>query len=380
MVNNGDAMARNSLPLRLPAPYLKSIFLAPTKPFDTEAHAFSVPCLSAEPFRIDFTHPIPGQSRTGAENRLFWGPEPLSAGSTRQTFKEGLSIMRANLVAGAILVFMGILIAASKSQGAALNPSSLPEIQDALNSVEEYSDGEGDDLLEDTPDSRSLWVKLDRLKNRAILTFLHRNGANEPISTGFSKLELDLSNPLAFNLERVGKDAFIASTQENVILLLRRAGALDIVWSARRDAGKYAGKYPFLKAWGDAAKFNTCVRVASTECGRMAARFGVLPDTADGHHRFILDGLYWRVTAPFLEHQFSIWEWNGRIVKPSLARAVMGGQDDDSYRFEGNEIHVPFLLRLDMPGLSPTAWVIRVGPDRLEDLGIRTISPEQVRQ
>ena len=58
MVNNRDVMARNSSPSRLPAPYLKSIRLDPAKPVDTKAHPFSLPCLTAEPFRMDFTHPV----------------------------------------------------------------------------------------------------------------------------------------------------------------------------------------------------------------------------------------------------------------------------------------------------------------------------------
>jgi predicted ATPase len=58
MVNNRDVMRRNSSPSRLPAPYLKSIRLDPAKPFDANTHPFSLSCLTAEPFHIDFTHPV----------------------------------------------------------------------------------------------------------------------------------------------------------------------------------------------------------------------------------------------------------------------------------------------------------------------------------
>lgn len=285
--------------------------------------------------------------------------------------------MQSGLAVRVIIVLTGILIAAPKSQGAALNPSSFPEIQDALDSVEEYSDKQGDDLLDDTPKSRTLWAELDRLKNRVIQNYLRRHDVDEPLSSGFLKIEFDMANPQAFDIKRIGKDEYIASTDENIILLSRRSGVPNIIWSARRDAGKYAGRYPFLKAWSDSAKFNDCVGKTTSECGRMTARFGLLPDTASGHHRFILDGFYQRVTAPFLEHQFTIWEWSGQRVRPLLGRTVMGGQDDNSYTVEGEEIHVPFLLRLDMPGFSPTSWIIGVRPNRLEDLGIQSIPMEK---
>lgn len=58
MVNNRDAMRRNSSPSRLPAPYLKSVRLDPAKPVDAKAYPFSLPCLTAEPLHIDFTHPV----------------------------------------------------------------------------------------------------------------------------------------------------------------------------------------------------------------------------------------------------------------------------------------------------------------------------------
>lgn len=51
-------MRRKTSPSRLPAPYLKSIRLDPGKPFDAKAYPFSLPCLTAEPLRLDFTHPI----------------------------------------------------------------------------------------------------------------------------------------------------------------------------------------------------------------------------------------------------------------------------------------------------------------------------------
>ncbi len=51
-------MRRNSSPSRLPAPYLRSIRLDVAKPFDSKRHPFSLPCLAAEPFQLEFTKPV----------------------------------------------------------------------------------------------------------------------------------------------------------------------------------------------------------------------------------------------------------------------------------------------------------------------------------
>lgn len=220
--------------------------------------------------------------------------------------------------------------------------------------------------------------KLHAEEEGFVLETIKNDHDDSEVHPDFARYSYVNFSRLTFMIERVGKTDFIASTDDDVLLLSHG----KVVWSARQDAVKSAGRYPFLKAWTDAAKFSGCAEKSWGECGRIGVSFGLLPDSSNGHHRFILDGIYRRDKLAILEHQFSIWEWDGAVAKPLLGSMVAAGQEDELFTFGENLVRVPILLQrpVDLIGLASTSWVIRVTPGGLKDLGTGVIPAQDVHQ
>ena len=281
-----------------------------------------------------------------------------------------------------VTLFLCLLLAAPNADGAMLKAAPDSEVAEMLESLEKHANGEGSDLLEEGPAARMLLEKLHEEEQAFLIEAVKNDKDNSEIHPDFARYSYINFSRLTFTLQRIGKNDFIASADEDVLLLSRQGGSVKILWSARRDAVKSAGKYPFLKAWNDAAKFDACAEQSWGECGRLGASFGLLPDSAAGHHRFILDGVYRRDKVAVTEHQFSLWNWGPDGVTPLLGSMITAGQEDELFTFGENLIRVPLLLQRPVyyVGLASTSWVIRVTPSRVEDRGTGVIPPEQVRQ
>jgi hypothetical protein len=277
-----------------------------------------------------------------------------------------------------VTLLLYLLLTAPDAEGAMLKAAPDSEIAATEALLEKHANGMGSDLLEDVPAVRELLDKLHQEEEGFILEAVKKDKENSEIHPGFARYSYINFSRLTFTIERIGKTDIIASADDDVLLL---SGG-KIIWSARRDAVKWSGKYPFLKAWDEAAKFSACVEKSWGECGRMGPSFGLLPDSASGHHRFILDGVYRRDKVAVTEHQFSLWDWGPGGVSPSLGSMIAAGQEDELFTFGENLIRVPLLLQrpVEFVGLASTSWVIRVTPNRIEDKGTGVIPPEQVRQ
>ena len=277
-----------------------------------------------------------------------------------------------------VTLFLCLLLAARDASGAMLKAPPESEIAATEAILEKHANGEGSDLLEDASVVRELLDKLHAEEAAFVIETARNDKENSEVHPDFARYSYINFSRLTFMVERIGKADFIASTDEDVLLLSHG----QIIWSARRDAVKWSGKYPFLKAWTDAAEFTGCVEKSWGECGRIGPSFGLLPDSSSGHHRFILDGVYRRDKVAVTEHQFSIWDWGPAGVTPVLGSMITAGQEDELFTFGENLVSVPILLQrpVDFIGLASTAWVIRVTPSRIEDRGTGVIPPEQVRQ
>lgn len=276
------------------------------------------------------------------------------------------------------IVLLVLLLAASGGRAATLKAEPDSAIGRTLQALEEQSNGQGSDLLEDRPAAHQLLAELASLEEAFVLDAIRNDKDDGEVHPGFERFSYINFTRLTFTIQRIGRRDFIASTDGDVLLV---SGG-KIVWSARREAAQAADRYPFFKAWTDAAKFAGCQEHSWGECGRLGVSFGLLPDGKDGHHRFILDGIYHRDKLPVLEHQFSVWDWNGMAVKPLLGSMVTAGQEDELFTFGENLIRVPILLQrpVESVGLASTSWVIRVTPNGLKDLGTGVIPPEDVKQ
>jgi len=276
------------------------------------------------------------------------------------------------------ILFLGFLLAAPAAYGAIVKAGPDSEIAQTLQALETHANGLGSDLLEDTPATRQLLEELSAQEQDLVVATVKSNNDNSEIHPTFERFSYINFTRLTFTVERVGKEDFIASTDGDVLLLSHR----KIIWSAKAEAPKFAVRYPFFKAWENDAKFATCKEHGWGECGRIGVSFGLLPDSKEGHHRFILDGIYRRDKLAVLEHQFSIWEWDGSAVKPLLGSMVTAGQEDELFTFGENLVRVPILLQrpVEAVGLASTSWVIRVTPNGVKDLGTGVIPPEGVKQ
>jgi hypothetical protein len=276
------------------------------------------------------------------------------------------------------ILLLAFLLAGRPSQAAMLKAAPDSEIGETLRLLETHANGEGSDLLEDTLAAHQLLGKLAALEEAFVLDVVKNDKDDGETHPDFQRFSYINFTRLTFTVARVGREDFIASTDGDVLLLSHG----KIVWSARREAAKSADKYPFLKAWSDGAKFIGCRERSWGECGRMGVSFGLLPDGRNGHHRFILDGVYRRDRLAVLDHQFSIWEWDGAVVKPLLGSMISAGQEDELFSFGDNLVRVPILLQrpVEAVGLASTSWVIRVTPTGVKDLGTGVIPPEGVKQ
>jgi hypothetical protein len=281
-----------------------------------------------------------------------------------------------------VTLLLSLLLAAPNAHGAMLKASPDSDIAETLGSLEAHANGEGSDLLEDGPAARQLLEQLHQEEQALMIAAVRNDKDDSAIHPDFARFSYINFSWLTFTLERLGKNDFIASTDEDVLLLSRQGTNVQIVWSARRDGVKSAGKYPFLKAWADAAKFTGCTERTWGECGRLGASFGLLPDSAAGHHRFILDGVYRRDTVAVTEHQFSLWDWGPAGVTPLLGSMITAGQEDELFTFGATLIQVPILLQrpVHFVGLAASSWVIQVTPNGVTDRGTGVIPAEQVRQ
>jgi hypothetical protein len=271
-----------------------------------------------------------------------------------------------------------LLLAAPASYGATVKADPDSPIAQTMRSLEVQSNGQGSDLLSDSPATRQLLDELSAQEESFVLASIKNTNDTSEIHPGFARFSYINFTRLTFTIERIGREDFIASTDSDVLLISHR----KIIWSARREAAKSAARLPFLKAWSDDAKFTLCQERSWGECGRIGVSFGLLPDGKNGHHRFILDGIYRRDKLAVLEHQFSVWEWNGAEVKPLLGSMIAAGQEDELFTFGENLIRVPILLQrpVESVGLASTSWVIRVTPAGIKDLGTGVIPPEGVKQ
>jgi len=153
-------------------------------------------------------------------------------------------------------------------------------------------------------------------------------------------------------------------------------------------AGAAAGGAPeagLLAAWAADRARDSC-RVAPPvmgSCGPLFAAIGRLPDDGAGDHRFYVDATCAQPMGLTVTAQLSIWRWTGRTAEPLYAK-IYGYMVDQRLgtRLDGN------LLRLRVKDEFKTFsacgscegrqrdWTIRIGPDRIEDLGETSAVPE----
>jgi len=158
-----------------------------------------------------------------------------------------------------------------------------------------------------------------------------------------------------------------------------------IAWTISHSAASSAPEAGLLAAWAADGARDSC-RMAPPNrggCGPLFGAIGRLPDDGAGNHRFYVDATYAQPMGLTVAVQLSIWTWTGRTAKPLFAKTYAYMLDQRlGTRLDGNLLHLrvkdefkTFFACGSCEGRQ-LDWTIRIGPDRIEDLGKTSAVPE----
>ena len=172
----------------------------------------------------------------------------------------------------------------------------------------------------------------------------------------------------------------------NVFLVAHRDGRFQVMWDARTPSASGISKFPTLAAWTAENARNSC-RTGENEarwdqCGPIHGGFERLPPDSLGNIRFYIDATYAQAAGETVRGQISIWSWNGTVATPLLVKSYTYVFEDAVDRFENGiiKIHVKDEYKSYYSCGACLGrqldWAIRVGPDRIVDLGMHPLRPE----
>jgi hypothetical protein len=155
-------------------------------------------------------------------------------------------------------------------------------------------------------------------------------------------------------------------------------------WSIRGRAAREA--FPLLDAWTAKGAQQDCRDAVGDadwpRCGSLAGTVVRLPDDAQGHPRFYVEGRYIALGGNTEAKQMSFWTWTGTNAEPQLATTFDVNLEDDPTRLDGDVLKVrigenyrvisPWWDHLD----RQLDWEFRIGQERIEDLGKKPVAPE----
>ena len=146
----------------------------------------------------------------------------------------------------------------------------------------------------------------------------------------------------------------------------------DRIWHMAADT---LNAFPHGGSWSE-----------SVEKGRPGVypSVGSLPETADGHPRFYTRSYYSRANGTTVSVQLIVWEWDGKGAKPLIADdySVVLESKHTEVSFKDNILTIatkewPKTFFVTGPEEEPEGlWSIKIGPNRVENLGRRYAIPE----
>lgn len=159
-------------------------------------------------------------------------------------------------------------------------------------------------------------------------------------------------------------------------------GAYRLAWSIRDRAGRDA--FPILSSWSAAAPSRNCQEPADNlgRCGTLSAKAMRLPDRGADHARFYVAATYAQMAETTVAGQLSLWTWDGHTAQPLFAKRYLYNFEDESIRMDGDVMTIrasDFYRSFYNCGTCigrQMDWRLRIGPDRVDDLGMTPVIPE----
>ena len=152
-------------------------------------------------------------------------------------------------------------------------------------------------------------------------------------------------------------------------------GRFQILWNIKDLAEKHYTKRDEIGRWVH------LVRRAYYNGPLAVHKIVPLSPAANGRARFLVD-TYQSADGGTILAQLSVWEWDGAEAKPLLIDVYFYAADYGNFRFDGNTVRITTKEELKILfscGMCPTprgVWVLRITPDRVQDLGHRFVTPE----
>jgi hypothetical protein len=201
-----------------------------------------------------------------------------------------------------------------------------------------------------------------------------------------------LDSELSAHILRLDDPSFLIAIHDgeagNVFIAHKGDEGYQVAWRIDAPAPRDLALSSLLAAWYPArAALGSCRTTTPEEawgtCGPLSGGIGKLPDGATGERRFFVDATYAQVAGATVGGQLSIWQWNGTTARLLLANHHGYMIDQKEFmRLEGDLLRVRIkdgwrtFSSCGMCEGRQMDWTFRVGPDRVEDLGKRSVMPE----
>jgi hypothetical protein len=172
-----------------------------------------------------------------------------------------------------------------------------------------------------------------------------------------------------------------------VFIVSARGDRFAQAWTIADAAAHRPIGFDVLGAWSaDKARGNcrqSLPQKAWNTCGPVFGSIGKIPNQEDGSPRFYIDGTYAQGAGATVGAQLSLWKWTGLTAELLYAKTY-GYMIDQAVgtRLDGNFLRVrvkdkfgTFFACGSCEGRQMD-WTLRIDPDRIEDLGRKSVVPE----
>jgi hypothetical protein len=241
---------------------------------------------------------------------------------------------------------------------------------DAAANLAKHSDGFS---LDESPDAvpalNALWVAMQAWA----VDYLNRHPKATPHDVEADAPIIDPDN--SFKAASISPGLYGISVRYlqigNVFLVGQHNSGNAVLWDIRNSEPPHT-----LIGW------NT---KAARPCSKCRAAYGEihpLPADNAGNSRFYVDGGYAQEAGAAYGKLLSIWVWNGKTAQAALRKDYAVTADDEELFYAGNLIKITvkdeYRMMFSCGACSGRQlhWTIRIGRDRVDDLGLKPDIPE----
>ena len=291
------------------------------------------------------------------------------------------SIGRWILLLCPFLVFLVIPVSSSQAQD--IGSTTKTSLQHVLTELSKHSDGFS---VDGSPESTKLLKAEWSILEQWATSYLRSYPAATPAELEKSiKAVADGFGVTAVALDRKTIMVSVAQWEIGTVFLeADRGSGFEVVWRIADSAEGAPKGFEALGAWSPVRATSECrAQPNGGACGPVHAQIGKLPDDIHGNHRFYVDGHYAQATGFEVGAQLTVWRWDGRKAVPQFVKLYTYMDDQKWFvRQDDNALHVnvrrwfrSFYACGSCEGRQMD-WAVAILPDRIEDLGERTTTPE----